>query len=220
MILKLLCIWLVFIQYYHWWCTEPWTWYALFCCTKRTQCLTECVNSHSALICTYFHLWQTLNIWQVPLTINPMVPTAHILPHKQHEQAFTRKRFIVAIWTGTLHLQKYHNSVRTAATWRGTSQWNDTLVLKFQIGLALYVTAYRSITKNLTYMRALQLLRTVLMQFWRHLSVRTFSLTSTTFWNRKKIHLWFGSNLRLQHSYAEIKKLKSRTLKFALMCTA
>jgi hypothetical protein len=21
-----MCIWLVFIQYYHWWCTEPWTW--------------------------------------------------------------------------------------------------------------------------------------------------------------------------------------------------
>jgi hypothetical protein len=26
MILKLMCIWLVFIQYYHWWRTEPWTW--------------------------------------------------------------------------------------------------------------------------------------------------------------------------------------------------
>jgi hypothetical protein len=21
-----MCIWLVFIQYYHWWCTKPWTW--------------------------------------------------------------------------------------------------------------------------------------------------------------------------------------------------
>jgi len=96
----------------------------------------------------------------------------------------------------------------------------DILVPQFQIGLALYATAYRSVTKKLTYMRALQLLKTALMQFCPHLSVRTLSLTSTTFCNMKKIHLRFRSNLRLQHSYAEIKQIKRRTVQFALLCSA
>jgi hypothetical protein len=35
---------------------------------------------------------------------------------------------------------------------------------------------------------------------------------------QEKIHLWFGSKLRLQHSYVEIKQIKCRTIKFALLC--
>jgi hypothetical protein len=27
-----MCIWLVFIQFYHWWCTEPWTWSLIETC--------------------------------------------------------------------------------------------------------------------------------------------------------------------------------------------
>jgi len=63
---------------------------------------------------------------------------------------------------------------------------NDMLALESETGLALYVTSYVTVTKNLTYMRVLPLLRTALIQLRRHISVRSLSLTSPTFWNRKK----------------------------------
>jgi hypothetical protein len=58
-------IWLVFIQYYHWWCTEPWTW------NLR-------IKSHTSL-CTIwvfmgskgFHYFGTGSRWVISLTPQP-----------------------------------------------------------------------------------------------------------------------------------------------------
>jgi hypothetical protein len=48
-----MCIWLVFIQYYHWWCTEPWTWNPVDCNTHRG--LQACSNICHISIPRPFH---------------------------------------------------------------------------------------------------------------------------------------------------------------------
>jgi hypothetical protein len=48
-----MCIWLVFIQYYHWWCTEPWTWNIGICFAVGCTASWSWQNIHGLLLSYY-----------------------------------------------------------------------------------------------------------------------------------------------------------------------